>query len=628
MQDKLFINGTKLNLTAADLIQTGGEGMVFAYGTDQAIKIYHDIQETHRQKLQYIIDQTAARQGLSQQLPDGVYAPQELVVDEQGEIIGFAMNRMSSTMRPFKKLSLTNYCKQHQITLPQVVNYLQQIHQTLTQLHQLGFVVGDLNDHNLFFTLDENTTPQIGWIDVDSYQIGPHPCPVALQPFLDPQLYDITDFSQKPVFSEESDWYAFFVLLVKSLLHVHPYGGVHHVHKSLIARAENKVSILNGAITYPKQARPVEVLSDALLQHVQAVFSRGERPLFPAKLLNDYAQSLLECPHCGQYYPHERSMCPQCRQKTTLQAPIARHGQLRFRLLLETNGYIEQLWIKPDNNFGSHNRFHVIVREGTLYTLIYSGIGGIIEEMPLFAGEPGYRFGYFDQHLVVNPPNRPHLLILDVSGVEPTRLAMLETDLYEGQASFATTPAHLYRLANGYIMQSSIVDGQLVEEMVGTAHQHQTNLWGSRHNDTLVGVQRIFGDYQLFIRRPSGHTQDFSLPLYAGESIKEMDVAFNLNGRDVSLFAQTILAGQIQYNRIYTEINTLLTAEAQPFVHAPATLHDSVLTATNDGILKQKGHVQMLLHDAADYITAGDMLHAHPRGLIIQQAQRLYLVES
>jgi hypothetical protein len=301
---------------------------------------------------------------------------------------------------------------------------------------------------------------------------------------------------------------------------------------------------------------------------------------------------------------------------------------LRFRLLTETNGYLEQLWIKPDHNFGSHNRFHVVMRENNLYTLIYSGIGGIIEEMPLFSGQPGYRFGFFDQHLVVNPPDRPHLLILDVSGVEPTRLAMLETDSFDGEASFATTPSHLYRLANGYIMQSSIVDGHLVEEVVGSAYQHQTRLWGSRQNDTLVGIQRLFGDYQLFIRRPDGHTQEFSLPLFAGESVKELDVSFNLNGRDISLFVQTIYGGQIQYSRIFTEMNTLLTAEAQAFIRVPATIHDSILTATNDGILKQKGHVQMLLHDAADYISAGDALHAHPRGVIIQQAQRLYLVES
>lgn len=623
MDGLLFINGNQITLDAADLIQAGGEGMVFAWEADQAVKIYHNPQPHQQEKLMHFLTQTAAKQ-----LPPTVYGPLQLVQNDKGEVVGFTMQRLPPYMRPFKKLSNPNFCQRHQITIPQVVPYLQQLHTTLTHLHQQKIVVGDLNDHNLFFALDRES-PQTGWVDVDSYQIGRFPCPVALQTFLDPHLYKITDFNERPVFSNATDWYAFFVLLVKSLLQVHPYGGVHHVHKSLISRAENNISVLNGAVTYPKQARPLETLSDDLLHHMQVVFGRGERPFFPAHLLEQYAQALYQCPQCGRYYPRERTMCPTCRQKTTLQAPIHRHGQLRFRLLLETSGYIEQLWIKPDNNFGSHNRFHVIVREGNLYTLIYSGIGGIIEEMPLFSGQPGYRFGLFDQHLVVNPPNRPHLLILDISGLEPIKLTMLETDLYDGEATFATTPNHLYRLANGYIMQSSIVEGHLVEEIVGTAHRNQTKVWGSRQNNTLATVQRLFGEYQLHIRRPNGNQQSFVLPLGQNESVKEMELSFNLNGRDLSLFLQTRQEGKIHYHRCYTEVgDKLQTAETPPFIQAPATIYESTLTATNEGILKQKEHIQLLLHDAADYISVGDTLHAHPRGLIIQQAQRLYLVES
>lgn len=632
MTHTVYVDQRPVKLAPADLIQAGGEGMVFAWHKQEVIKIYHQPQMLHQNKLTAFVGQPWAVQ-----LPQTVYAPQKLVYNDQQQVVGFVMSRLPAGFLPFKTLSNPNQCRQLNLSLVQIAHWLKEVLETLQELHQQQVVVGDLNDHNLFFNPAGLTFPSTAWLDVDSYQFDTFPCPVALQPFLDPRLYNVADFATRPVFSPASDHYAFMVLLVKSLLQLHPYGGTHHTHKSLLTRAEQKISILNGAVIYPKQARPLETLSDELLDWVQLYFEKGQRPVLNPHTLEQFAQNLHSCPQCQTPYPRQRTQCPTCKAQTPLPIPAVKRGQWQLRLLLETGGFIQNVWISHEHSFGVNRRFRAIVREGNLYSLIYAGIGGQVSEMPLFSGQPGYSFAYFDEHLVVNPPHQPHLLLLDVGGLEPTKIGLVETDLYKGQAVFACTPKYLYRLANGYIMRGNIHNGSLVEEVVGTAHPQQTQLWGSPHNDTLAGVYRIFGDYTFFMRSPNGTTREFPLHLEAGESVQELAVVFNLNGREADLFLQTIQHGRPLYKTsFHAPAEPKIRPEVCPaFVTPPAVVDEAMFVATEQGILKQKHHTQTLLLDAGRYslnpaetIAPADVLHPHPRGLLIQKAQHLYLLED
>ena len=612
----LFHHGRPLTLDPAQLLQAGGEGMVFALNEQEAAKVYHQPTAAQQAKLSQWL---AAQMGNG--LPTAVYGPQSLLHNGQGEVVGFVMRRLPGEARPFKKLA-TPHAQPH-LTLGQRLAALHHLHTTISALHQRGIIIGDLNDHNLFYLPH---TGQVAAIDVDSYQWGGYPCPVALQSFLDPNLYPIADFSQRPVFSEGSDWYAFFVLLVKTLLYAHPYGGVHHVHKTLMARAENRITLLHGAVVYPKQARPSELLPEPLLSHFQRVFGRGERPTFPPQLLTDYAQTLTTCAQCGQEYPAQRTRCPLCHhQSRPAPIPPAHNAPLQVRLLLHTAGQILHVWPKPETNYGSHHRFHALVYHNKVYSLVYAGMNGVIDEMPLFTGEPGYRFGLFEQYLVVNPPQRPHLLVLDVSGQEPEKVTMLESVLFDGTAVFATTPRALYRIASGYLLRGQMIDGRMAEEMVGTAHRQQTQLWGSAYNDMIAGLHRIWGTYRFFVRQPKGHTAEFALPLAPHASVQEMGVSFNGDGQTAALCVQTRQQGQLHYWQ-FTADQPPLSLPA--FATTPATQHTATLIATDQGVLKHKGHIQTLLAETADFASANDLLLPHARGLLIQQTQRLYLVEG
>ena len=313
----VFIAQQKIKLDPADLIQAGGEGLVFAHGRGQVIKLYHQPQPAHAEKLNYLWQNQ-----LERVLPTAVYWPHTAVTNAQNELIGYTMRRLPPDWQPLKRLSNPTYARRHALTLPDILHILRHAWQVLHTLHQQNIIVGDLNDHNIFFNPhDPRQKEATVWLDTDSYQIGPHPCPVALQTFLDPQLYHIADFAQQPVFTVESDWYAFFVLLIKSVLHVHPYGGTHHTHKTLTSRATHRISLLNGTVTYPPQAQPPDILSDSLHSHLRRVFEKGERPLFPSHLIDDYAQSLKTCAHCGQPFPQTRPHCPHCQRRNTPPPP-------------------------------------------------------------------------------------------------------------------------------------------------------------------------------------------------------------------------------------------------------------------------------------------------------------------
>ena len=485
--------------------------MVFDLG-NTAVKLYHAPTAQQQLKLEQMLLKPAI-----QKLPN-VLAPCAVVKNRKGEVVGFQMSKLPSQSQSLKRLSSTLFWRKNTVQFAPIVSLLQQIHATLTRLHQHRFIVGDLNDGNIFFA----PTPIDGfsdvWIDVDSYQFDNFPCPVALESFLDPQLYNVADFSKRPFFTELTDWYAFTVLLSKTLLQIHPYGGVHRIHKSIRARAIAQVSILDTAVTTPKQSRPPETLSDDLLHYLHLTFDKGSRMPFPAHLLLQYGNSLIVCKQCGLSYPRQRRGCPSCRQQTPVIKP-ASSGKIQT--LFETERFIEYVGLRQNG------RLHCVTYGHGQYSLVRLGIGGKLDEKSLFNGSSGYCFGLFGNNLVVSPPQKPQLLILDISNPQPQQISMIETARFRGTAVFATTPNALYRIAGGWIMRGAVEDGHYLEDAVATAHRAQTQFWASPYNDTIGGLHRVFAEYRFWVRNAQGNSYDLPLPpLAVGESVAETAVIF------------------------------------------------------------------------------------------------------
>ena len=593
MKQKIVINQQTIILEPSQLIQSGGEGMVFAMG-DTAVKLYHQPQPHQAHKLRHL---------LHLPLPANVLGPCALVQDDQGKVIGFQMPRLPTSRQPLKQLANPLYWQKNNVQTQAIVHLFQHIHHTLSQLHQANIIVGDLNDQNIFFSL-LSPLPTPLWIDSDSYQFTPYPCPVANLNFLDPALYHVSDFSQRPVFTAYTDWYAYFVLLVKSLLQVHPYGGTHKQHKSLQARAQAGISILNPAVITPQRARHPETLSDDLLHHLHLVFDKGHREPFPLNLLTSYANNLTNCPQCSLAYPHQRPSCPTCHHRTPVTQPIRQ----QLRKLLQVDGFIEHVAIR------ANGRILVVARLGNLYKLFRLGIGGTVEEMVLFNGHPGYCCASFGHFLVVNPPQSKQLLILDISGMQPQKVTMLATADFRGTAVFATTPQHLYRIAGNWIMRGSLQNGLYVEDALTTAHKAQTQFFGSPYSDLIAGYHRIFAQTPFFLLDQHGASYEIALPaLPAGASVPETAVAFS---RDtVAIIRKVGMNGRyISHVHISNHKGQLISSTQTPTGNLDPLSHHYPYTIT----------AQPGLRSLPSSLPLDEQTHLyqHPNGLLLHQADQ------
>lgn len=626
MKMQILLQHKTHTLHPRQLIQSGGEGMVFSLGSD-AVKIYHQPRPGQAAKLRAWLGRFAGR------VPSNVLGPTALATNRSGEVLGFLMARLPAGSLPLRQLAGPKYAQQSGLTAADVIPLFQQLHETLTRLHQLGLVVGDLNDQNIHVhPAGKGGGPALAacWLDVDSYQFEQYPCPVALESCLDPHLYHVADFGARPVFSPASDWYAYFVLLIKALLLAHPYGGVHHQAKSLAARASAGLTILDPAVTYPKLARPVASLPDDLLHHLHQVFGLGQRPPFPRQLLDDYAAGLVICGQCGLAYPAGRPGCPGCHRPAPQPQVVRPGGQLHAQLLAQTDGHILLLAVQPDR------RMVGVVREGAQYSLLRLGVGGLFDRQPLFSGQAGYRFGLFGHYLVVNPAGQSQLLLLDTSHNPPQRLALLDSDTFQGgdgAAIFATSPLALYRLANGALLRGSVRSGLYAEEVVATAHQQQTLLWAAPEADIVAGIYRIFGDYTLFWRDEAGVMRELPLSLAGGESVQELHVIpgrahlavlahLTRRGRAYSRYwLVDAAAGHLTFQAEHPAGSDLYAGLGHKALWGSTLLHP-----TDAGVLKESPAGQTLLSGTADLLAAGDTLLPHPAGLLVQRPGRVYLI--
>ena len=300
----VYLGKQRLRLDEKNLLREGGEGRVYRSG-DLAVKIFTTPTPSREAKLR------AYPRGL----PPGVVGPLDLCTDARGGVVGFTM-RVLEGAADVQRLGQGKW-REGRVDNAQVLAVFRELTATVTALHRMGIVVGDLNDGNVVVTTSPSCTPWL--IDADSMQFGGHPCVVAHERTLDPRLYGV-DLGGR--LSTESDWYALAVLLFSSLLYVHPFGGAHPSHPTLLRRAEARCSALRTDVKLPGKVR-VDMLSDDALAWFERVFEDDLRVPPPATVL---AARFTRC-SCG--VEHARSVCPACTTRVHVQPAVRTLGKLR-----------------------------------------------------------------------------------------------------------------------------------------------------------------------------------------------------------------------------------------------------------------------------------------------------------
>ena len=344
----VYLQSQRIALDPAAVIGQGGEAEVFDIGGGQALKIFKGPQ--HPDFSGVPDQQDAARQRIAlhqrklpdfpQGLPERVIAPSALASDRKrgGSVVGYAMRLVGGAelLARYAEPQL----RRQTIDGNHVVEVLRDLHATVAALHGAGVLIGDFNDHNVLAT-----GKRAYLIDADSFQFGAYPCAVFTERFVDPLLCDAQ--AAAPVlcrpYTSDSDWYAFHVLVMRTLLCVGPHGGVYRPGDPArripqAARPLRRVTVFDPEVVYPKPALHYGLLPDALLDQLQAVFCRDRRGALPAALLDDLR--FTRCRTCG--IEHARDLCPACRPGMARQAAASAriHGRLHVDEIVVTAGMI------------------------------------------------------------------------------------------------------------------------------------------------------------------------------------------------------------------------------------------------------------------------------------------------
>ncbi len=508
----VYLNGKRVCLQPKQAIAKGGEADIFDLGQGKALKLFkppnHPDYQGFPAEQQAAIARIAEHQQKLRQFPTGlphqVVQPEMLATDQTGQhIVGYVMPLIQNGTVLLKYSD--PIFRRSGISASQIVQLFQDLHRTLSQLHQAGVVVGDFNDLNVL-VVNTTTSLKAYLIDADSFQFGNFLCNVFTARFVDPLLCDYATHHPMLVHphSSQSDWYAFVVMLMQCLLFVDPYGGIYKPKDPANqlphpTRPAQRITIFHPEVVYPKPAIPYQVLSDDLLHYFQAVLIHDRRGVFPISLLEDLHWQT--CASCGK--EHTRSSCPVCTPATLL--IVAANYTLATPMPTTPNAQVVQGRVTAAQRFHTDGIIlSATMQQGALHWIYYH------------AGQ----FHREDGTIVFTGDCDPYLHILLQGKITLLHKSEQLMVLAPGQEVISIAAdrvvangSHRYWTHHGQLLR----DGSLGNVYVGDVLGGQTQLW--------VGDNFGFGCYQagdfstafVFDAHRSGINDQVKLPPSRGQ---------------------------------------------------------------------------------------------------------------
>lgn len=614
------IGGRMVRLAPGQIIGKGGEADIYKIDGTTVLKLYKT--PTHADLVDDNLAQTAALVRIKEQqrklpafphdLPVEVVAPTELAFDRSGrDVVGYVMP-LASGMDVLMNLSNRPYRETNGINGNQVLDVFRELHRVVAQTHARQVVIGDFNDLNV---MTDNKTVKL--IDTDSMQFGGFKCLTFTTRFVDPLLCRTDALSLARPHNESSDWYAFFVMLLQSLLYVGPYGGVHRPTSGgrlqHDARVLARLTVLGSDVVYPKPALPLGVLPDELLDYMGAIFERDQRESFPQKLLDGLR--FTTCSACGAF--HARSICPACSAPGVVRQTVTIRGQVTARRVFKTTGHILQA-----------------VNHGGVLRYLYQENGVLYREggKRLMHAElsPEIRFKISDERTLIGAATT---LITVTSSGDTSKLAV---DQYRGRLPiFDANESSIFWVANGQLMQ----EGRLEPKYLGDILEGQTLFWAGKH----LG----FGFYQAgqimraFVFEPNrrGLNDQVKIPAFKGQLID----AVSYFGDKRVWFMVSVQEQGILTNRCFViDINgtVLATAEAEQgndtwlgrSIRGHMATGQSLFVATDEGIVRLTSDrnqiiVERKFPDTESFVDNHSSLVQGPGGIYVVSSREVTLLE-
>lgn len=314
----VVVDGARVEPANLPVLGSGGEAEVYDLGDGRALKLYK--RADHPDVAGDPLREAAATARLAEAearlaefprgLPSAFVAPLGVARATRGRaVVGYVMPKVAGTA--MFALGEARHRRATAIDLPALVAAFAALHASVRAAHAASVIIGDFNDGNVLVD-----GARCHLIDADSLQYGRWRCTMFTDRYVDPRLCDRAQ--PAPALTaphdRDSDWFAFAAMLLRALVWVGPYGGVHQptdpsTRVAPAARPLRGPSVFGSDVIYPRSAAPLAGLPDALAAHFRAVFDGGRRGEFPRGLLDELVLS--RCPRCA--IDHGRARCPACQ---------------------------------------------------------------------------------------------------------------------------------------------------------------------------------------------------------------------------------------------------------------------------------------------------------------------------
>ena len=609
----IYLNQKRIKVNPKNAIGKGGEADIYDLKNGKVLKLFKPADHPDYELLPQEQLAAQARIALHQQklpafpqnLPVRVIKPEALAKDKQGMILGYAMPFLQNTV-PLLKYSDRNYRQTNGISQQFIIELFRDLHESVLKIHQANVTIGDFNDLNLLVSQN-----QVHLIDADSFQFGQFPCQVFTARFVDPLLCDRT--ANQPILTSphnpESDWYAFTVMLMQSLLYVDPYGGVYKPKSQASqiphsARPLQRITIFHPDVRYPKPAIPYKVLSDDLLHHFHNCFEKDWRGDFPQNLLSSMRWT--KCNQCG--IEHLRTICPICRPSPLAPLPVGNKTEktsCKVLQIFHTEGVILQVALQNNSLNYLYHANHEFKREDN--TVLLSG------EL-----DANIQFAIFGKSTIVTKQGKALTL---TQGQPPQAIA---AELIRAN-SFSR-----YWIDQGQLLR----DGKLGNEYIGDILEGQTQFW--------IGETFGFGFYRAgaisvaftFDAKRVGIGDHVNIPPIQGELI-DANCAFS---NDLCwFFTITQEQGNIIYHISVLRPNGELVATlAAPKgdrawltnIHGGSAIGNWLFVPTDEGIARvevNNGQIMITktFPETEPYVDSGCSLIVGSQGIYVIHSQKI-----
>lgn len=254
---EIVVGGARVKLTQQMYVAAGGEAAIYSHN-GKALRIYHDSKD---------MPPVARLVELSKATPKNVVRPIDVITDaKSGEALGFSMDFVTGT-EPLCRFFTAAFKKANNITPVISGELVVDIQKTVAQLIAEGFLPVDLNEMNVLASM-QDFTPY--FIDIASWATPSFKATAIMDNVRDPMV-------KGDAFTAGSTWYSFGVIATQLYLGIHPFHGMHPVHKmDWKKRMGLNASIFEAGVKVPPVVPPFAVIPKSHLDWLKKVFADSQ----------------------------------------------------------------------------------------------------------------------------------------------------------------------------------------------------------------------------------------------------------------------------------------------------------------------------------------------------------------